>query len=420
MKNILRTKSNWFIIPLALFIIFRIFLIGLEYKVTGGSEFAMDKWNFTMGLKPFSVLTFENDKSGYSQPPLYPLAIAPLAIPLNATVDSFLAPRITYTILELFAFIVMILFLAKSQLMKKIDKFFVLMVLSFSPLGFMTGSVMKQEEPIVMLFTAAVLLAWRLGSIRIASILTFLGIITAKILFGVVFLALLMLANNKKQVIIWGLLPSVLFLVIYSIIGFLITGTIPFIDFSPGTIKFCSTLYVLLLKYTSISAPAMKWPSLLLTAAATVIIWFYKKNSSYDNFPLLMIISFCVLYLFFYHVNTEYHIFFLPLLAYIPFSFAGRRNKIIIMLLHFILSVATWGYGIAFGLRNYAEGIGYRSASKELLLSLYDRSLGFIPLGILETSLLILTIFSIMLLMIISIQMLKRKRQDVISFHPDA
>lgn len=414
MKNILRTKSYWIFIPLALFIIFRIFLIGFEYRVTGGSEFAMDKWNFTLGLEPFSVLTFENDKSGYSQPPLYPLAIAPFAIPLNAICGDFLAPRITYTILELIAFLIMILFLAKSYFLKNSNKFYILLILCFSPLGFMTGSVMKQEEAIVMVFTAAVLLAWRLGSVRLMAILTFLGIITAKILFGVVFLALLMLDKNKRQVILWGLIPSVLFLTIYSIIGFIITGTIPFIDFSPETVKFCSTIYSLLLKYTSVSAPAMKWPSLLLTSAGAAIIWFYKKDSSYNDFPLLMTISFCVLYLFFYHVNTEYHIFFLPLLAYIPFCITERSKRLTIILVHFILAIATWGYGIAFGLRNYAEGAGYRSASKELLLRLYDRSIGFIPLGILETSLLLVTIFSILLLLIISIQMLHKKTQEVI------
>jgi len=143
-------KLYWFIIPLILFLFFRIFVIGSEYYITGGSEFAMDKWNFTLGLKPLSVIAFETNTSDYSQPPLYPLAIAPLAIPLSKISNEFLAPRITYSILELLGFVLIGLFLFKSEKIKRLDRFYVLTIMAFSPLGFMTGAVMKQEEAIVM------------------------------------------------------------------------------------------------------------------------------------------------------------------------------------------------------------------------------------------------------------------------------
>ena len=91
----------------------------------------MDWWNFELGLKPFSVLTFNTDISGYSQPPLYPLIIAPLAIPLSKVCNSFLAPRITYTIFELIGFLMMIAFLAKSYELKNYRKCYILLMLCF-------------------------------------------------------------------------------------------------------------------------------------------------------------------------------------------------------------------------------------------------------------------------------------------------
>lgn len=124
----------WFLIPLILFVLFRIFIIGLEFHITGGTEFAMDRWNFELGLKPLSVLTFTMDTSGYSQPPLYPLAIAPFAIPLSKISNRFLAPRITYTLLELLGFILMIAFLYRSGEIRKLHRFYILLIQCFSPL----------------------------------------------------------------------------------------------------------------------------------------------------------------------------------------------------------------------------------------------------------------------------------------------
>ena len=408
-KNTITDAPYWFLIPLGLFIIFRIFLIGLEYYITGGSEFTMDWWNFELGLKPFSVLTFNTDISGYSQPPLYPLIIAPLAIPLSKVCNSFLAPRITYTIFELIGFLMMIAFLAKSYELKNSRKCYILLILCFSPLGFMTGAVMKQEEVVVMVFTVAVLLAWRYGSIKAASILTFLGIISAKILFGIVFIALLLYEKDNREVLIWGLFPSVVFLTIYSAVGRMITGTTPFMDFAPSAVVFCSSFYSLLLRYTALPGSFMKWMSVLSISLSAAVIWIYRKQLLVKDFPLLMAMSFFILYIFFYHINTEYYIFILPLLAYIPFVIKGRRPKILLIILHLVLSAVTWGYGIIYGIRNYAEGTGYRSPSKDYILNLYNKIFGFIQLQTFELILLSATIISIIVLALVVFRLLIRK-----------
>jgi hypothetical protein len=408
-ENIIVGSSQWYIIPLALFVTFRIFLIGLEFHMTGGNEFAMDRWNFELGLKPLSVLTFNIDTSSYSQPPLYPIIIAPLALPLSQITNDFLAPRITYTFFELVGFILMIWFLAKSFRLNKLYKFYVLLILCFSPLGFMAGAVMKQEEAVVLVFTSAVLLAWRKGSIKAASFLTFMGVICAKILFGIVFISLLLYEKDNRSVLVWGLIPTAVFLSIYSGAGYLITGTIPFVDFAPSKVDFCCSFFSLLLRYTYISGSLMKWLSLSLIMATTAAIWIYRKRVLINDFPLLMAFSFLILFIFFYHINTEYYIFILPLLAYIPFAIESRRLRILLILLHLILSAVTWGYGVIYGIRKYAEGSGYRSASKDIILDLYDKTCGFIPPWVFEIILLAATIFTIAFLGLIVFRLLLRK-----------
>jgi hypothetical protein len=369
----------------------------------------MDKWNFDLGLMPLSVLTFKIDTSGYSQPPLYPLAIAPFALPLSAMTNDFLAPRITYTIFELIGFIIMILFLARSNELIKLHRFRILLILCFSPLGFMTGAVMKQEEAVVMVFTAAVLLAWRYGSLRAASFLTFLGIIAAKILFGIVFVSLLLYEKDNRSVMIWGLIPTAIFMGIYSLVGYLMTGSIPFLEFAPASVEFCCSFYSILLRYTEISGDLMKWLSLSLIILSTAVLWIRRRRFIRMNFPLLMAISFFLLYALFYHINTEYYIFILPLLAYIPFVIERRRLRILLIMLHLVLSTATWGYGIIYGIRNYAEGSGYRSPSKDLILNLYNEIIGFIPLRIIELLLLSATLLTVVYLFLIVYRLIIRK-----------
>lgn len=384
----------WFLVPLILFVLFRIFIIGLEFHITGGTEFAMDRWNFELGLKPLSVLTFEMDTSGYSQPPLYPLAIAPFVIPLSKITNSFLAPRITYTMLEFLGFILMIAFLYRSVELRKLHRFYILLILCFSPLGFMTGAVMKQEEAVVMVFTAAVLLAWRKGSMKAASLLVFLGIITAKILFGIIFLALLLYEKDNKSVLYWGLIPAALFTGIYSGAGYLFTGSIPFVDFAPSSVEFCCSFYSLLLRYTDIPGGLMKWLSLSLILFFSAFLWIKRRQLIKRDFPLLMAFSFFILFIFFYHINTEYYIFILPLLAYIPFVVKDRLPRIMLIILHLLLSAVIWGYGVIYGIRNYAEGQGYRSPAKDHILDLYNSFFGFMRLRLFELLLLTATIIT--------------------------
>jgi len=388
----------WFLIPIIIFILFRILIIGLEYHITGGTEFAMDRWNFELGLKPLSVLTFKMDTSGYSQPPLYPLAIAPLAIPLSKITNRFLAPRITYTLLELLGFTLMIAFLYGSDELRRLHRFYVLLILCFSPLGFMTGAVMKQEEAVVMVFTAAVLLAWRKGSVKAASLLVFLGIITAKILFGIVFISLLLYEKDYKSVLWWGLIPAAVFTGFYCAAGYLITGSVPFVDFAPSSVEFCCSFYSLLLRYTDIPGGLMKWLSLSLILFISGAIWIKRKQVIKRDFPLLMALAFFILFIFFYHINTEYYIFILPLLAYIPFVVRDRRPRIMLIMLHLLLSAVTWGYGVIYGIRNYAEGKGYRSPAKDHILDLYNSFFGFMQLRIFELLLLTATIITAVVL----------------------
>ncbi len=405
---------SWFLVPLIIFIVLRVIIIYVVYEIADGVEFTSDSWVYDLGLKPFSVMTFSSDASNYSQPPLYPIILAPLAIPLSHFLCHFLASRIAFTVFELISFLIMALYLSKLYSISQKNRLLILGIVSISPLGFMTGAVMKQEEAIVMIFTTLVLYTINRKSIRWAGFLTFLGMITAKILFGVVFFAILLLGKNRKAVICWGILPAIIFLTIYSLIGYIFTGVIPFIDFAPSDPKFCSSIFTLFFYFGSFSGPFMKWFSLGFVFLAYFTVWKLKYKFMQRDFPQIMLLPFCILFLFFYHINTEYHIFILPLLALIPFGRNFFQSKYIFSGFHLLLAICTWGYGIVYGIRIFSEGVGYSSYSKELSLSLYEKTLGFIPIKSMEIAFLILTILSILLILILTYKSLTSK------FSPDS
>lgn len=398
-----KSELGWFYRPLFLFILLRIIILALLYRLTGGSEFTSDTWVYNLGLHPLSVVTFSSDASLYSQPPFFPIFLAPLAIPLLKIAGKFLASRISYTIIELLMFLVMAVFVARSSEFAPKSKRAIMTVLALSPLGFMTGAIMRQEEAVVALFVAIVLLAVKKARFRSAALLVILGILTSKILFGIVFVALLIVARDKKEIFYWGIMPAAIVLSLYSLAGYMITGVTPFLDFAPTAVPYCSSVFNFILYYVWMTGPFMKWVSLLLLAAAVAIIWLFIRKAGTADFPVVLLLVFCILFFIFYHINSEYYIFALPVLAITPYLPQFKFSRTGFNTLHFIFGMAAWGYGIVWGIHTYADGNSVGSYSKNLALSLYNHYLGFLPIRKLEMGLLFATLMLIMILAAISI-----------------
>ncbi len=399
-----KTNSNrsWYSIPLLVFLGLRIILLFALFHLTNGSEFTCDVEVYELGLNPLNVVTFFSDFSDYSQPPFFPFLLMVFAKPLSLFFGSFLASRISYIFFELVAFCLMIRYLNLFTDISKKVKSIILMIMAVSPLGFMTGAIMRQEEAVVTIFIVAVLIAVKRGSIKRASILTFIGMIAGKILVGVLFYPLLLVSKNKAEVLKWGIIPAVVFHIFYALIGFIVTGVIPFIDFAPSETQFCASPFTLILYFYDMGGQTMKWISAGLTLAVLGLLWF-RLNSFHDRyFPMLAIIALGALFLTFYHINTEYHIFILPLLALIPFLITSSWKRLSLLVLHLTLSIGTWGFGIIFGIRYFKEGKSAPSQSKEIILGIYQKLLGFIPIKPFEMALLSLTLISILAIILVT------------------
>jgi hypothetical protein len=404
---------EWLGPPLLLFILLRTSLLIILYTISHGAEFTSDIWVYYLGLHPLSVVTFASDASLYSQPPLFPIVLAPLAAILSRLTNEFLASRISYTIIELSMFSVMAIFLAGSKEFDLKARRAIMMILALSPLGFMTGTVMRQEEAIVALFVAIILIVVRRGGIRWACLIVIVGIFTGKILFGLAFIGLLMIAEDKRTVFYWGIIPALAIVGLYALAGYFITGKAPFINFAPTEIQYCASTFRFILYYLWMTGPFMKWLSLGILAVAYMILWPFIRRSAPEDFPISLLFAFCVFFLIFYHVNAEYYIFALPLLAIVPYLPQFKFSKSAFNILHFLFGIVAWGYGIVFGIRIYSEGSSIGSYSKEVSLRLYNKYLGFIPMLNLERCPLLATLLLIGVMAAISFRHL-RQRQAII------
>lgn len=376
----------------------------------------MDQWVFDLGSDPFSVITFGTDASNYSQPPFFPVALAPFAFITGLFFGEFLASRISFTIFELLGFLITAKYLSISKSSSVRDKKIALLILAFSPIGFMAGTVMRTEEAIVMIFTSALILAMKKGREKPASILIFLGMITGKILFGVMFFPLLITLKNKKEVFKWGIYPALIFLIVYCVIGYSITGMVPFIEFSPSSTAFCLSMFTLIQQYSyiGITGGFLKWTSLALVFAFLTILWIIRKKLNRADFNELALLSFIILFLFFYHIIPEYLIYALPLFAVVPMEHKNKVERHFFHGLHLVLALASTGFGIAYGLKVYAKGFGYKSLSKDLALNMYNKALGNISIEILEKSLLIISVIALFLLLFMIYKHLNLKNRAVI------
>jgi hypothetical protein len=306
-------------------------------------------------------------------------------------------------------FLVMAIFVARLSQVAPKSKRAIMTIMALSPLGFMTGAIMRQEEAIVGLFVAIILLAVQKGRLRWAAVLVVIGILSAKILLGIVFVALLIVAQDKREILHWGILPAAVIIALYSLAGHLITGVTPFLDFAPTAVPYCSSIFNFLLYYVWMTGPFMKWLSLILLTVTIAATWPLIRKTGTADFPIIMLLVFCIMFFIFYHINSEYYIFALPVLAITPYLPQFIFPRAAFNISHFIFGIAAWGYGIVWGIHTYAEGNSIASSSKDLALSFYNRYLGFLPLKEFEMSLLFLTLLLILFYAAISFWHLRKR-----------
>lgn len=303
---------------MALLLATRLALLALLYFVTGGREISNDvALHMDMVRTPFFMLTGNDFPDLF--PPLLPLLEAWLAYPLQKLVTDFLALRFTFIFYELalgflFYRAIQILDFAKTRVWKCLWAFLLL------PMGWMTSTIMAQDEVIaacfVLLPTMAMMAGWPLTALAIAGI----GVVAGKIFLVLVLLVLLAIsqAPSLRARLAAGFGPIFLVYVPVSFVRWLHDQPQPLLGLRPDP-YFGTNFWILLKAHFGLNLEAAgAYSGLIAFAAALIPVWLVWKSRRISQPPIVLVMAVsCTLMLFlalFYNVLAEYFVMVFPLM----------------------------------------------------------------------------------------------------------
>jgi hypothetical protein len=307
---------------MAVFALTRLIVLAVIYGISGGSEFTSDVHiHIHLAGAPLEPLMGIRYWSG-QYPPLQGLVESVLILPLRAFMGEFMAIRISFMIWEAIA-----LFLA-WRCLECIDvpvntARTGILLLAVVPAGWMTSTVMAQEEFMAGAFIAGSVLLWARGRRTLAIVLCGLGAGAGKIFLVLPLAALVLTAlleGGGLRPLLAGALSSGMPYVIVAIAYMLRGEPPPLSGFTPP-FDFTSGIWNLASWYTHISGAAAKHISLALGLAFSLapLLWMFitarLRGISTRGLAMTMVVMLMWFFNVFYHVNPEYYALVLPLMA---------------------------------------------------------------------------------------------------------
>lgn len=307
---------------LALLLGSRLALLLIVGRLVGGDEYTDDAMiHLTLASEPLRLLLGRGDwLSQY--PPLLPIFEALAIGPLQAILPRFYALRLAFIGYEVAAAACAVPLL-RCAFPERRRRRVALAALALLPTGFMTSTIMAQDESIAAFFLMLVLLLVQAGRPRASLFCCGLGVVSAKI-FLLLPLAALLLGLERPGLLrraLWGLGPV---LSVYAIVAFFslrLSEPLPLVGFHPNALGV--NAWVLAIEHFGISAEqAHRWSAPLAGGAALALLAVLaRRQSTAGALPLAAASASLLLVVFalFYHVHPEYFLLVLaPLLLARP------------------------------------------------------------------------------------------------------
>jgi hypothetical protein len=293
------------------------------WLLTGGNELSNDT-SMHMGMvrHPLSVLL--DTTPGYQQnPPLLPFLETIAGYPMQLLLPDFLTLRfvmIGYEAILGALFYLLLLDLGLSARNRNLC----LAAYVLLPMGWMTSTVMAQDEAIAAAAMLLPLVLFNRGR-EVAAILTCgLGIIAAKLFMGLELLTLIAISEPRHRLryVLIGFAPLVLVYGGMTLHHLLHGLPLPLLGFRPDP-TYGANFWMLLRNYAGVDLRAVGPYSGILALAASLTpaaILLYRRRQARTASPSALSVaiavntSLLIFFALFYHVNPEYFIMTMPLL----------------------------------------------------------------------------------------------------------
>ena len=322
----------------------RIALIGVLITYFNSTAFLDDiHMLYYGGTHPLCLITGSFIKAAgisFTYAPLEPLIYAPF----TAICNSLNGVRLATFTFEFLTLLMMILIgnkIIKEDTLHKIVLIYILI-----PLSWVESIVWVQDEILAALFLLVVLYFKLKDKEDLAALSLGLTCVCSKIIPLIIFVPLLLTANNKKKTFLLTILPI---LAIYLPVNYnyrLLGIGSPFLaqihsNIGPGSLSI-PYLFKLILD------SSIQWGVLcfFLLSASFLIYYAYlfhkyqKKNM--PNFIDMSIVSFLICFVFFWQTHPEYYIYILPILLLRLAMLDKINTKETLLLLILSISSITW------------------------------------------------------------------------------
>lgn len=345
-------------------IISRVVLLGALYLALSGAEYSGDANILRdFAAEPLLILSGQTESHG-QHPPLLPLLYgAPASIFQMLRLDSFIALRLPLILWETGAW----LFLARaarpaeSAQWPQSSSRLLMWIAILHPVGWMTSTVMAQDEVIGACLAAACLFCLAGRSWWFAAVVAGIGVVGGKIFLLILPVVLPILAPKSKRwvVALLAFSPIALAYVWVSLRAMAANNPMPLMGFSPGNFHGINA-WALLTHLDAVPTALQRGPSMVLTLVSVVSIAYVIKTRigtvelMVDARPVLALglLSAGVLlvtFQLFYHVHSGYLMLLAPFLA--ASAFVSNRPILVMSVLYVI---SAWAVQFFHGLSKVA------------------------------------------------------------------
>lgn len=286
------------------------------YYFTGGREISSDAPMFVYLVEhPFDLLMGDTHREA-QHPPLLPVMLWLSAAPLRLVLPDFLALRLSFILWEgvmAAGVVALVSTLGITLTVRRV----VTAVLVLAPVGWMTSSVMLQDEVVAATFMVGAFLCRARGREVEAALLMALGVVAGKIFLLVPLLALVL--TSRRWLGAGGAAASLIGGVYLwlGVMSQLRGGPPPLVGFSPGA-DFASSMWVWGVALWELDgATTRRWSAVLaLLGALFPLLWWWRGGARRDIVGVSSVAGAMLSFVFllFYHVNPEYYVMLIPCL----------------------------------------------------------------------------------------------------------
>jgi hypothetical protein len=351
---------------LSLLILSRISIVLLLGFLVSGKEFTYDVDMHTIMVKaPFDMLTGQAARTQH--PPFLPVMEAITVIPFQNMTSHFYSFRFGFVFYEVLGSFFVLLAIGRLSFNKK-EKWWTMEALLLLPIGWITGTVMVQDEVISYFFMAVIVWLVVNKNYLAAILVCSLAVLAAKIFFLVPLLALIMVSpwSNIWVRSIAGFSPIVFVYSWVILMYFGIDGHIPLLGWSPNPI-FTINMWAPLHTIFGLDLVKARNFSILLTliagCAPLFLLWIKDRTANPWKMTAVFTAMFLWVYIFFNHVNPEYYIILLPQALIIFRSKIEKTGLVILM-------SAPWAQNFFWGVEYAAKSGKYQG--KKIFIDAYN------------------------------------------------